>query len=48
MQLAQFIGYDYSHLIGQLNFSKLEQASIDYFLEKNARPPVNRMFLPTN
>ena len=48
MQLAQFIGYDYSHLNGQLNFSKLEQASIDFFLEKNARPPVNRMFLPTN
>ena len=48
MQLAQFIGYDYSHLNGQLNFTKLEQASIDYFLEKNARPPVNRMFLPTN
>ena len=39
-QLAQFIGYDYSHLVGQLNFSELEQASIDYWLEKNARPPV--------
>ena len=48
MQLAQFIGYDYSHLNGQLNFTELEQASIDYWLEKNARPPVNRMFLPTN
>lgn len=47
-QLAQTIGYDYSHLVGQLNFTKLEQASIDYFLEQNARPPVNRMFLPTN
>jgi len=47
-QLAQFIGYDYSHLVGQLNFTKLEQASIDYWLEKNARPPVSRMFLPTN
>ena len=48
MQLAQFIGYDYSHLNGQLNFTKLEQTSIDYWLEQNARPPVNRMFLPTN
>ena len=48
MQLAQFIGYDYSHLNGQLNFTELEQASIDYWLEKNARPPVSRMFLPTN
>ena len=47
-QLAQTIGYDYSHLVGQLNFTKLEQASIDYWLEKNARPPVSRMFLPTN
>ena len=47
-QLAQFIGYDYSHLVGQLNFTELEQASIDYWLEKNARPPVSRMFLPTN
>ena len=47
-QLAQFIGYDYSHLIGQLNFTKLEQASIDWYLEKNARPPVSRLFLPTN
>jgi len=48
MQLAQFIEYDYSHLVGQLNFTELEQASIDYFLEKNARPPVSRLFLPTN
>ena len=47
-QLAQTIGYDYSHLVGQLNFTELEQASIDYWLEKNARPPVSRMFLPTN
>ena len=47
-QLAQFIGYDYSHLVGQLNFSELEQASIDWYLEKNARPPVSRLFLPTN
>ena len=47
-QLAQKIGYDYSHLIGQLNFTKLEQASIDWWLEQNARPPVSRMFLPTN
>ena len=45
-QLGQKIGYDYSHLVGQLNFTKLEQASIDYFLEKNARPPVTRLFLP--
>ena len=42
MQLAQFIGYDYSHLNGQLNFTELEQASIDYWLEKNARPPVSQ------
>ena len=47
-QLAQFIGYDYSHLVVQLNFTELEQSSIDYFLEKNARPPVSRLFLPTN
>ena len=39
-QLAQTIGYDYSHLVGQLNFTELEQASIDWWLEKNARPPV--------
>tara|TARA_B100000519_G_C13942613_1_gene296868 strand:+ start:60 stop:545 length:486 start_codon:yes stop_codon:yes gene_type:complete len=45
-QLAQKIGYDYSHLIGQLNFTKLEQASMDYWLEQNARPPVSRLFLP--
>ena len=47
-QLAQTIGYDYSHLVGQLNFTESEQASIDYWLEQNARPPVSRMFLPTN
>ena len=46
-QLAQTIGYDYSHLVGQLNFTELEQASIDWYLEKNARPPVSRLFLPT-
>ena len=40
-QLGQKIGYDYSHLVGQLNFTELEQASMDYFLEQNARPPVN-------
>tara|TARA_Y100000361_G_scaffold109968_1_gene99921 strand:+ start:85 stop:564 length:480 start_codon:yes stop_codon:yes gene_type:complete len=45
-QLAQKIGYDYSHLTGQLNFTKLEQASIDWWLEQNARPPVTRLFLP--
>tara|TARA_R100000231_G_scaffold46386_1_gene39828 strand:- start:66 stop:542 length:477 start_codon:yes stop_codon:yes gene_type:complete len=39
-QLAQTIGYDYSHLVGQLNFSKLERASMDYWLENNARKPV--------
>lgn len=39
-QLAQTIGYDYSHLVGQLNFSELEQASMDYWSEKNARGPV--------
>ena len=41
-QLAQFIGYDYSHLVGQLNFSELEQASMDWYLERNARPPIVR------
>ena len=45
-QLGQKIGYDHSHLIGQLNFTKLEQSSIDYYLEQNARPPVTRLFLP--
>jgi len=40
-QLGQKIGYDYSHLVGQLNFTELEQASMDWWLEKNARPPVN-------
>ena len=39
-QLAQTIGYDYSHLVGQLNFTKEEQASINYFKEKTARSPV--------
>tara|TARA_A200000159_G_scaffold94294_1_gene87498 strand:- start:1121 stop:1603 length:483 start_codon:yes stop_codon:yes gene_type:complete len=39
-QLAQSIGYDYSHLVGQLNFTKEEQASMDYWSEKNARGPV--------
>jgi len=38
--LAQFVGYDYSHLVGQLNFTKEEQASMDSFREKNARSPV--------
>ena len=38
--LAQFVGYDYSHLVGQLNFTKEEQASMDSFREKNARGPV--------
>ena len=41
-QLAQFVGYDYSHLVGQLNFSDLEQASMDWYLERNARPPLVR------
>tara|TARA_R100000773_G_C4137124_1_gene65299 strand:+ start:69 stop:551 length:483 start_codon:yes stop_codon:yes gene_type:complete len=41
-QLAQFIGYDYSHLVGQLNFSELEQASMDWWLERNARAPISR------
>ena len=41
-QLAQTIGYDYSHLVGQLNFTKLEQASINYWFETNARPPVSQ------
>ena len=45
-QLGQKIGYDYSHLIGQLNFTELEQASMDWWLERNARPPVTRLFLP--
>ena len=38
--LAQYVGYDYSHLVGQLNFTKEEQASMDSFREKNARSPV--------
>ena len=42
MQLAQFIGYDYSHLVGQLNFTELEQASMDWWLERNARAPISR------
>jgi len=48
MQLAQTIGYDYNHLVGQLNFTELEQASMDYYLEQNARPPVTQegKFLP--
>jgi len=37
--LAQYVGYDYSHLVGQLNFTELEQASMDWYLEKNARKP---------
>ena len=37
--LAQYVGYDYSHLVGQLNFTELEQASMDWFLENNARKP---------
>ena len=37
--LAQHVGYDYSHLVGQLNFTELEQASMDAFKEKNARKP---------
>ena len=31
---------DISHLVGQLNFTKEEQASMDSFREKNARGPV--------
>jgi len=38
--LAQYVRYDYSHLVGQLNFTELEQASMDWYLEKNARGPV--------
>ena len=38
--LAQYVGYDYSHLVGQLNFTELEQASMDWYLEKNARGPI--------
>ena len=41
-QLAQFVGYDYSSYVGQLNFSDLEQASMDWYLERNARPPIVR------
>ena len=41
-QLAQFIGYDYSHLVGQLNFTELEQASMDWWVERNARAPISR------
>ena len=39
-ELAEIIGYDYSHLVGQLNFTKEEQTSMDSFREKNARGPV--------
>ena len=39
-ELAEIIGYDISHLVGQLNFTKEEQASMDSFREKNARGPV--------
>ena len=39
--LAQFVGYDYSHLEGQLNFTKEEQASMDAFRERNARKPLS-------
>ena len=38
--LAQYVGYDYSHLVGQLNFTELEQASMDWYLEHNASGPV--------
>jgi hypothetical protein len=41
-QLAQFIGFDYSYLVGQLNFTELEQASMDWWLERNARAPISR------
>ena len=41
-QLAQFIGFDYSYLEGQLNFSELEQASMDWWLERNARAPISK------
>ena len=41
-QLAQYIGFDYSYLVGQLNFSELEQASMDWWLERNARAPISR------
>ena len=39
--LAQFVDYDYSYLVGQLNFTKEEQASMDAFREKNARNPLS-------
>ena len=39
--LAEFVGYDYSYLVGQLNFTKEEQASMDAFREKNARNPLS-------
>ena len=34
--LAKNVGYDYSHLIGQLNFTKEEEKSMDHFREVNA------------
>ena len=37
--LAQYVGYDYSHLVGQLNFTELEQASMNWYLKKNAGKP---------
>ena len=38
--LAQQVRDVYSHLVGQLNFTELEQASMDWYLEKNAKGPV--------
>ena len=39
-ELAEIIGYDYSHLVGQLNFTKEEQTLMDNWRKENAREPV--------
>ena len=36
MQLAQYVGYDYSHLKGRLNFTEDDKKSMDHFREVNA------------
>ena len=38
-ELAEIIGYDYSHLVGQLNFTKEEQTLMDNWRKENAREP---------
>ena len=38
-QLAQYVGYDYSHLVGHLNFTESEVKSMNKFCEDNAYVP---------